>query len=84
MKAVDARVDIYTATTLGRGRVASPTLVRLYPRERRLSEPQNRSGQEGVKEKSPPFRHLGSKPGHRARSQAPCRLIYLLHDGKST
>ena len=30
---VDARVHIYTATALGRGRLASPTLDRLYPRE---------------------------------------------------
>ena len=29
---VDARVHIFTATALGWGRVASPTLVRLYPR----------------------------------------------------
>ena len=28
---VDARVHIFTATALGRGRVASPTLGRLYP-----------------------------------------------------
>ena len=45
----------YTATVLGRGRVASPTLGRLYPRRRfpvfiykRLSGPQDESGQEGV------------------------------------
>ena len=29
---VDARVHIYTATAQGRGRVASPTFGRLYPR----------------------------------------------------
>ena len=28
---VDARVHIYTATAIGRGRVASPSLDRLYP-----------------------------------------------------
>ena len=28
---MDARVHVYTATALGRGRVASPTLGRLYP-----------------------------------------------------
>ena len=28
---VDARLHIYTATTLGRCRVANPTLGRLYP-----------------------------------------------------
>ena len=31
---VDARVHIYTATALGKGRVASPTLSCLFPRER--------------------------------------------------
>ena len=29
---VDARVHIFTAMALGRGRMASPTLGRLYPR----------------------------------------------------
>ena len=45
---VDARIHIFTATALGRGRVANPTLGRLYPREspwysfyRRLSGPQD-------------------------------------------
>ena len=53
---VDARVHIFTATALGRGRVASPTLGHLYPREsaqysfyRRLSGPQDQSGHEGAK-----------------------------------
>ena len=53
---VDARVHIFTDTALGRGRVASPTLGRLYPRGkprysfyRRLSGPQDQSGHEGVK-----------------------------------
>ena len=53
---MDARVHILTATALGRGRVASPTLGRLYPREsprysfyRRLSGPQDQSGHEGAK-----------------------------------
>ena len=52
---VDARVHIFTATALGRGRVASPTLGRLYPVEsprysfyRRLSGPQDQSGHEGM------------------------------------
>ena len=47
---MDARVHIFTATALGRGRVASPTLGRLYPEEspfyRRLSGPQDQSGHE--------------------------------------
>ena len=53
---VDARVHIFTATALGRGRVASPTLSCLYPRGklpysfyRRLSGPQDQSGHEGAK-----------------------------------
>ena len=53
---VDARVYTYTATSLGSGRVATPTLGRLYPEEsldtyfyRRLSESQDQSGYEGVK-----------------------------------
>ena len=52
---VDARVHIFTATALGRRRVASPTLGRLYPEEsprysfyRRLSGPQDQSGHEGA------------------------------------
>ena len=53
---VDARVHIFTATALGWGRVASPTLGHLYPEEIprysfywRLSGPQGQSGREGVK-----------------------------------
>ena len=53
---VDARVHTFTATALERGRVASPTLGRLYPRGkppvliyRRLSGPQDQSGHEGSK-----------------------------------
>ena len=45
---VDASVHIFTATALGRGRVASPTLGHLYPEES-LSGPQTQSGYEGVK-----------------------------------
>ena len=51
-----ARVHIFTATALGRDRVASPTLGRLYPGEipqysfyRRLSGPQDQSGHKGAK-----------------------------------
>ena len=54
--AANARVQIDSAMALGRGRVASPTLGRLYPDEstrysfyRRLSGSQHQSGQEGVK-----------------------------------
>ena len=49
---MDARVHIYTATALERGRVASPTLGRLYIRYsfyRRLSIPQDQPGHEEVK-----------------------------------
>ena len=48
---MDTRVHIYTATALGRGRVASPMLGHLYPGEnlryslvRRLSGPQDEPG----------------------------------------
>ena len=71
---VDARVHMYRAATLGRGRVASPKLGRFYPRRklwysshRRLSEPQDLSGHEGV------------NSGRPARGPAPCRLSYLAH-----
>ena len=64
---VDARVHKYTCTALGRSRVASPTLGRLYPGEytrysfyRRLSGPQDQSRHEGVKKNlHPPLRHPG-------------------------
>ena len=53
---MDEKVHTYIATAQGRGRVASPTLDRLYPEEshrysfhRRLSVPQDQSGHEGVK-----------------------------------
>ena len=55
---MDARVHIFTASALERGRVASPTLGRLYPGESppprfsfygRLSGLQDQSGHEGVK-----------------------------------
>ena len=52
---VDVMAHIYIATALGGGRMASPTLGRLYSREnprysfyRRLSGPQDQSGHEGV------------------------------------
>ena len=57
MRDVDARVHIYTATALGRGRVARPTLGNLYARYSfysRLSGPQEQSGYEGVKKISTP------------------------------
>ena len=53
---VDVRAHIYTATALGRGRVTSPKLGRLYTRGKpsysfyiTLSGPQDQSGHEGVK-----------------------------------
>ena len=52
-----AHTYVYTATALGKGRVASPTLSRLYPRYSfysRLSGSQEQSGHEGVKEISTP------------------------------
>ena len=83
---VDARVHIFTAMALGRGRVASPTLDRLYPLGnppysfyRRLSGPQDQSGHERAKKNLHPLRHPGLNQGRPARSPAPCRLSYLAH-----
>ena len=83
---MDARVHIFTATALGRGRVASPPLCRLYPRWKPLllilQEAEWTSGPVWARrsdEKSPPLRHPGSNPGRPARSPAPCRLSYLAH-----
>ena len=50
-------VHIYTVTALGRGRVASPTLGRIYPRYsfyRILSIPKDQSRHDGVKKISTP------------------------------
>ena len=52
-----AHTYVYTATALGKCRVASPMLSRLYPRYSdysRLSGPQEQSGYEGVKKISIP------------------------------
>ena len=83
---VDARVHIYTATALGRGRVASPTLGHLYPRGESLllifKEGEWTPGPVWTRrseEKSPPLRHPGSNPVHPAGSQTPFRLCYLVH-----
>ena len=60
-----AHTYVYTATALGKGRVASPTLGRLYPRYSfysRLSGPQEQSGYEGVKKISTPLTP-GIEPG---------------------
>ena len=79
MRDVNARVHIYTATALGRGRIASPTLGLLYPRILILYEPEWTPGpvwRRRSEEKSPPFRHAGLNLGRPARSQAPCRLSY--------
>ena len=82
---VVTRVYIYTATALGRGRVASPTLSRFYPRGKpRYSflwgwvNPRT-----GVK-KSPSPPSPGSNPGTPARSQAPCQLSYLAQRSRDT
>ena len=72
----DARVHIYTATSLGRGRVASSTLGRLYPREKIpaliLKEAESTPGPSWIrrsKEKSPPLRHPISNQGRPARKK---------------
>ena len=74
-----AHTYVYTATALGKGRVASPTLGHLYLRYSfysRLSGPQEQSGIKDWR-KSPPLRHPESNPGRRARSQANCRLSHM-------
>ena len=53
---VGAMVHIYTATALGKGRVASPKLGRLYPwysLYTSLSGSQDQSGHEGMKNLHP-------------------------------
>ena len=82
-KDVDTEVHIHTATELGRGRVASLTLSRLYLGEsprysfyRRLSGSQDQFGQKQWR-KSPPLRYPESNPGRPASSQVPCSLMYL-------
>ena len=71
MKDLDAKIPIYTASALGRGRIANPTLGRVYPQEkprysfyRRLSGLQDQSGHEGVKKNLHPGSNLdpGSLP----------------------
>ena len=82
---VDTRVHIFAATALSGGRVASPTLGRLYlwySFYRRLSELQDQSGH-GVKKNLHLLRHPGSNTGRPARSQAPCHLSYLAHNEHS-
>ena len=68
---MDAGVHIYTAMTLGRGRVASPTLSHLYSQGkppvliyRRLSGTQDQSGQEAVKKNLHPSDKFQAKPTH--------------------
>ena len=62
--------------------MASPTFGRLYPGEntrysfyRRLSEPQDQSGHEGMEKNVHPYVTRGRT---RARSQAPCHLSYTI------
>ena len=71
----------------GRGKVVGPILDCLYPWfsfYRKLNGPQDQSGHDGVKKNLHPFRHQGSNLGHLARSQAPCRLSYLVHQLTNT
>ena len=79
---VDARIHIYTATALGRGKVTSPTLGRLYPRGEHplvilweaLWTTETVRTRRNEKNKSSPLLHSGSNPGHPVRSDAPCHL----------
>ena len=84
---VSSRFYTYTATALGRGRVASPTLGSLYhpgkaPGTHFVGGWVDSRTSLDTKEwrKSPPLRHPGSNPGHPSLSQAPCRLSYLVHN----
>ena len=70
---VDARVHIYTATALGRGRVVSSTRGILYPWGKHpvliLYDAELTPGPVWTRrseEKSPPLGHLESNPGHPA------------------
>ena len=75
MENVDAGVNVYIATVLGRGRVASPTLGRLCPRGKPqviiFEEAEWYPGPVWMRRReeiSPPLRHPGSNPGRPARS----------------
>ena len=73
-----AHTYVYTSTALGKGRVASPTLGRLYPLYSfysRLSGPQEQSGYEGVKRISTP-----PKPGTEPGSWSPYALSLEPYD----
>ena len=63
---------VYTATALGKCRVASPTLGRLYPGTHIIVGWVDPRSSLDTKEwrKSPTLRHPGSNPGRRARSQS--------------
>ena len=73
---------IYTATALGKVRVASPTLSRLYSRYSfysRLSGPQKQSGHEGEKKISTP-----PTPGTEPGAHSPTFLsLHLRHNSFS-
>ena len=82
---VDAKIHIYTAAALGRGRVGSPTLGRILPPVLILMEAEWTPGPIWTrrrKEKSSLLQHPSSNPGRPARSQASCRLSYLGHSIK--
>ena len=66
---------VYTATALGKCRVASTKLGRLYPDTHIIvgwMDPRNSLDMKEWR-KSPPLRH----PGRQAHSQAPCRLSHM-------
>ena len=82
----DATVHTYTAKTLGRGRLGSPTLGRLYPRGKTTvlifiggwMDPRTSLDTKAWRKISTPSTP-GIEPGLPVRSQAPCRLSYLAH-----
>ena len=79
---VDTRIHIFAVSALGRGRVVSPTLGRLYRRKAQVLISQEAERTSGPfwtrmsKEKYPLLRQPGSNPGRPARTEALCRLSY--------
>ena len=73
---IDSRIRIYTATALGRRRVDSQTLGRLYPDTHFIGGSVDPRTSLDKKEwrKSPPLQH----PGRPARSQASYHLSYMV------
>ena len=82
---VDSKVHIFAAKALGRGRVTSPTLDRLYIGKAAVLILQEVEWTPGLlwtrknEGKSPLLHRRGSNPDRPTRSQPPCRLNHLVH-----